>query len=139
MRREPVNHHGRDGAEVEAAAGQAAGAAIGELRDDPDLRAVVQQGVDRANAGVSRPETIKRFRILAGPFQAGAELTPTGKGPQRLRAGQVRQRYRRPVRVTTSSASCSALRRYGAHGGHIPSTGVAARASLRRRRSQRPA
>ena len=30
--------------------GEQAGAAIGELRDDPDLRAVVQQGVDRANA-----------------------------------------------------------------------------------------
>ena len=59
--------------------GNLAAATIGELRDDPDLRAVVQQAVDRANAGVSRPETIKRFRILPGPFQAGAELTPTGK------------------------------------------------------------
>jgi len=39
----------------------------------------VQQAVDRANAGVSRPETIKRFRILPGPFKVGAELTPTGK------------------------------------------------------------
>ncbi len=56
-----------------------AGATIGELRDDPDLRAVVQQAVDRANATVSRPETIKRFRILPGPFQVGVELTPTGK------------------------------------------------------------
>jgi len=35
--------------------------------------------VDRANAGVSRPETIKRFGVLAGAFQVGAELTPTGK------------------------------------------------------------
>jgi hypothetical protein len=58
---------------------QLAGATIGELRDDPDLRAVVQQAVDRANAAVSRPETIKRFRVLPGPFQVGAELTPTGK------------------------------------------------------------
>jgi hypothetical protein len=55
------------------------GATIGELTDDPDLRAVVQRAVDRANAGVSRPETIKRFRILPGQFQVGAELTPTGK------------------------------------------------------------
>jgi len=52
---------------------------IGELRDDPDLRAVVQQAVDRANAMVSRPETIKRFGILPGPFEVGAERTPTGK------------------------------------------------------------
>jgi long-chain acyl-CoA synthetase len=59
--------------------GKPAGATIGELRDDPDLRAVVQQAVDRANQAVSRPETIKRFRILPGPFQVGAELTPTGK------------------------------------------------------------
>jgi long-subunit acyl-CoA synthetase (AMP-forming) len=28
---------------------------------------------------MSRPETIKRFRILPGQFQVGTELTPTGK------------------------------------------------------------
>ncbi len=28
---------------------------------------------------MSRPETIKRFRILPGQFEVGAELTPTGK------------------------------------------------------------
>ena len=43
------------------------------------MRAVAQQAVDRANAAVSRPETIRRFRILPDPFQVGAELTPTGK------------------------------------------------------------
>jgi len=59
--------------------GKPARATIGELRDDPDLRATVQQAVDRANAAASRPETIKRFRILHGPFRVGAELTPTGK------------------------------------------------------------
>jgi len=59
--------------------GKPAGATVGQLRDDPDLRAVVQQAVDRANAGVSRPETIKRFRLLPGSFEVGAELTPTGK------------------------------------------------------------
>lgn len=80
--------------------GKPSGATIGELREDPDLRAVVQQAVDRANAAVSRPETIKRLIILTGPFQVGAELTPHRQGPQRLRAGQVRQRHRRPLRVT---------------------------------------
>ena len=35
--------------------------------------------MDRANAAVSRPETIKRFRILPGQFEIGAKLTPTGK------------------------------------------------------------
>ncbi len=59
--------------------GKPAGATVGELRGDPDLRAVVQQAVDRANGAVSRPETIKRFTILPGPFEIGAELTPTGK------------------------------------------------------------
>jgi long-chain acyl-CoA synthetase len=59
--------------------GKPAGATIGDLADDPDLRAIVQQAVDRANAAVSRPETIKRFRILPGQFHVGAELTPTGK------------------------------------------------------------
>ncbi len=59
--------------------GKPTGATIGELRDDPDLRAVVQRAVDRANATVSRPETIKRFRILPGQFEVGAELTPSGK------------------------------------------------------------
>ena len=59
--------------------GKSAGAAIGELRDDPDLRAVVQQAVDRANTAVSRAEGIKRFRILPGQFEVGAELTPTQK------------------------------------------------------------
>jgi len=49
------------------------------MRDDPELRAVVQQAVDRANRAVSRPETVKRFRILPGSFQVGDELTPTGK------------------------------------------------------------
>ena len=56
-----------------------AGATVSELRDNPDLLANVQQAIDRANVTVSRPETIKRFRILPGPFQVGAELTPTGK------------------------------------------------------------
>jgi long-chain acyl-CoA synthetase len=59
--------------------GKPAGATVGELRGDPDLLAVAQQAVDLANAAVSRPETIKRFRILPGQFEIGAELTPTGK------------------------------------------------------------
>ena len=42
-------------------------------------RPVVQQAVDPANAAVSRPEIIKRFRILPGQFEVGAELTATGK------------------------------------------------------------
>jgi long-chain acyl-CoA synthetase len=35
--------------------------------------------VDRANATVSRAESIRRFRILDAGFAVGAELTPTQK------------------------------------------------------------
>ena len=59
--------------------GKPARAIVGELREDPDLLAVVQQAVDRANAAVSRAERIKRFRILPGRFEVGAELTPIQK------------------------------------------------------------
>jgi long-chain acyl-CoA synthetase len=59
--------------------GKPARATIGDLADDPDLHAVVQQAVDRANAAVSRAEGIKRYRILPAGFTVGAELTPTQK------------------------------------------------------------
>ena len=59
--------------------GKPAGATIADLRNDPELRPVVQQAVDRANTAVSRAEGIKRFRILPGRFEVGAELTPTQK------------------------------------------------------------
>ena len=59
--------------------GKSAAATPGQLREDPDLLAVVQQAIDRANAGVSRAEAIKRFRILDAEFAVGAELTPTQK------------------------------------------------------------
>jgi len=59
--------------------GKPGGATISELRGDPDLLEIAQQALDRANTTVSRPEAIKRFRILPGQFEVGAELTPTGK------------------------------------------------------------
>ncbi len=44
------------------------------------VRAAVQDGVDRANASLSRVEQIKRFTILPGDWPpAGDELTPTMK------------------------------------------------------------
>jgi long-chain acyl-CoA synthetase len=69
--------------------GKLAGATAGELREDPDLRAAVQQAVDRANAAVSRAEGIKRFRILPRAFETGAELTPT----QKVRRDHVLAKY----------------------------------------------
>jgi long-chain acyl-CoA synthetase len=59
--------------------GKPASATVGDLRDDHDLRRAVQDAVDRANTGVSRAESIKRFRILPVTFTVGVELTPTQK------------------------------------------------------------
>jgi long-chain acyl-CoA synthetase len=54
-------------------------ATVSDLREDPGLRRAVQDAVDRANTAVSRAEGIRRFRILPGTFEVGAELTPTQK------------------------------------------------------------
>jgi long-chain acyl-CoA synthetase len=59
--------------------GKEPGGDVAGLRDDPDLRAALQQAVDEANLAVSAAEAIKRFRIVAGPFVVGDELTPTQK------------------------------------------------------------
>jgi long-chain acyl-CoA synthetase len=48
--------------------GKPADATVADLRDDPDLNAVVQAAVDDANKAVSRAESIKKFRVLDGDF-----------------------------------------------------------------------
>ena len=51
-----------------------------DLIDDPDLRAAVQAAVDDANQAVSRPESIREFRILPQDLTVeGGQLTPTLK------------------------------------------------------------
>jgi long-chain acyl-CoA synthetase len=51
-----------------------------ELRDDADLRAVIDAAVADANAAVSRAEEIRRYTILPRDLSiAGGELTPTMK------------------------------------------------------------
>jgi long-chain acyl-CoA synthetase len=51
-----------------------------DVRDDPELTAEIQQAVDEANKAVSRPESIRRFRILASDFtEADGYLTPSLK------------------------------------------------------------
>lgn len=60
--------------------GKIAGATIADLREDPDLVADIQQGVDEANKAVSKAEAIKKFRILGADFtEEGGELTPSLK------------------------------------------------------------
>jgi long-chain acyl-CoA synthetase len=56
------------------------GAAVEELAREERLLAAIQQGVDAANAKLSRVEQIKRFRVLATEWAPGGdELTPTMK------------------------------------------------------------
>jgi len=69
--------------------GKPATATPGQLRDDPDLAALVQQAVGRANAEVSRAEAIKRIRILDAEFTVGTELIPT----QKIRRHYVLDKY----------------------------------------------
>jgi long-chain acyl-CoA synthetase len=65
-------------------------ATVADLRDDPELIADIQQGVDEANKAVSRAEGIRRFRVLATDFtEAGGQLTPSLK----LRRGVVSKEF----------------------------------------------
>jgi long-chain acyl-CoA synthetase len=48
--------------------GKPAEATIADLRDDPELVAEVQAAVDDANKAMSRPESVRRFRILSHDF-----------------------------------------------------------------------
>ena len=55
-------------------------ATAADLRDDPDLRAELQQAITEANKAVSRAESIREFRILPEDFtEATGELTPSMK------------------------------------------------------------
>jgi long-chain acyl-CoA synthetase len=63
-----------------AAANDKADASLEALIEDPDFRAAVQQAVDDANQAVSRPESIREFRILPEDLTVeGGQLTPTLK------------------------------------------------------------
>lgn len=60
------------------------------LRDDPLLRADIQEAVNEANKAVSRAESIREFRILAEDFsEATGEMTPSMK----VKRAVVLQRY----------------------------------------------
>jgi long-chain acyl-CoA synthetase len=73
-----------------AAHGRPADTSVAALRDDPELRASIQEAVDDANKAVSRAESIREFRILPADFSvAGGELTPSLK----VRRSEVLKRY----------------------------------------------
>jgi long-chain acyl-CoA synthetase len=53
---------------------------LGDIVDDPDLRAEVQTAIDDANKAVSKAESIRKFVILAEDWtEAGGQLTPSLK------------------------------------------------------------
>jgi long-chain acyl-CoA synthetase len=73
-----------------AAHGRPADATVASLRDDPELRASIQEAVDDANEAGSRAESIREVRILPADFTvAGGELTPSLK----VRRSEVLKRY----------------------------------------------
>jgi long-chain acyl-CoA synthetase len=53
---------------------------VSDLTGDPELLNDIQSAVDEANKAVSRPESIRKFRVLTGDFtEDGGQLTPTLK------------------------------------------------------------
>ena len=54
-------------------------AGVAELRDDPELRAAIQDALDEVNRTVSPAEAVRRFRILTREFAVGEELTHSQK------------------------------------------------------------
>ncbi|MCW2952245.1 MAG: AMP-dependent synthetase and ligase [Conexibacter sp.] len=63
---------------------------LAQLADEVAVRAAVQDGVDVANARLSRPEQIKRFTLVRGDWlPGGVELTPTMK----LKRKPIGERY----------------------------------------------
>ncbi|OAR26674.1 long-chain fatty acid--CoA ligase [Streptomyces sp. ERV7] len=67
-----------------AVRGRPADTPVERLVDDQELVAEVQKAVDHANAAVSRAESIRRFRLVAGEFtEQNGLLTPSLKVKRR--------------------------------------------------------
>jgi long-chain acyl-CoA synthetase len=53
---------------------------VGELVDDPDLRAEIEAAVEDVNSAVSKAESIRKFRLLTDDWtEEGGQLTPSLK------------------------------------------------------------
>ena len=58
---------------------------LADLSSRPEIRALVQEAVDRANEKLSRPEQVKAFELLAHEWTAESEeLTPSLKLKRRV-------------------------------------------------------
>ena len=102
-RRAPVQHRA-DRARRRLRAGLGARARASRHADlealaaDERVRAAVQQGVDAANAKLSRVEQIKRFHIVTGDWLPGGdELTPDDEAQAQADRREVRDRDRGAV------------------------------------------
>jgi long-subunit acyl-CoA synthetase (AMP-forming) len=68
--------------------------ALESLAANEQLRAVVQEAVDAANAKLARVEQVKRFTIVAGDWVPGGdELTPTMK----LKRKPIAEKYQEDI------------------------------------------
>jgi long-subunit acyl-CoA synthetase (AMP-forming) len=68
--------------------------ALESLASDEQVRAVVQEAVDAANAKLARVEQVKRFTIVAGDWVPGGdELTPTMK----LKRKPIAEKYQQDI------------------------------------------
>ena len=69
-------------------------ASLAELAAEPAMRTAVQEGVERANALLSRVEQVKKFHIVPGDWAPGGdELTPTMK----LKRRPIAEKYAREI------------------------------------------
>jgi long-chain acyl-CoA synthetase len=62
------------------AAGKPTGSTVDSLKNDADLRAVIQGAVDEANKAVSQAEAVKKFAIVGVDWtEEGGQMTPSMK------------------------------------------------------------
>ena len=81
-------------------------ASLAELAAEPAMRTAVQEGVERANALLSRVEQVKKFHIVAGDWPPGGdELTPTMK----LKRRPIAEKYAREIDGVTPGSSVIAV------------------------------
>ena len=112
------------------------GKSLAELADEEQMRAAVQQAVDKGNAELARVEQIKKFTIVRGDWLPGGdELTPTMKLKRRADRREVRRRDRGDVRPLSAARAPSRLE--GTWLRSDTSTSAASRSAVARRSSSR--
>ena len=112
------------------------GKSLAELADEEQMRAAVQEAVDKGNAELARVEQIKKFTIVRGDWLPGGdELTPTMKLKRQADRREVRRRDRGDVRPLSACGPPSRLG--GTWLRSDTSTSAASRSAVARRSSSR--